>query len=44
MFGEGNEPVIDTDAVKIVDGTPVMETGEGSIAGDFYAFRGVFVG
>lgn len=38
MFGEGNDPVVDAEAVIVVDGGPKDDTGEGAAAGDFDLF------
>lgn len=38
MFGERNNPVVDAEAVIVVDGGPEDDTGEGAPAGDFDLF------
>lgn len=43
MFGEGNDPVVDAEAVIVVDSGPEDDTGEGAAAGDFDLVGMVFL-
>lgn len=38
MFGERNNPVVDAEAVIVVDGGPEDDTGKGAASGDFDLF------